>query len=222
MGSSFTKTILCNCDKKANDEKKSEISHDKECQQQSFESTIKEEITEFDHSSGGVSPIERDFKGFLLDEANGNGFKESGFSFELGGKLNWIEKEIIKERYRRKNSRREQNYKTLPINNDITFIGRKKPRSPTNLEPIHIEMSLAELADKKNDQSLYKTSDFVEMRSHLRTPSLMHFSTLETPSMHHRSFSSNLSEKSINLVERIRSEASSSMNYNASYDISQM
>ncbi|CAG9317733.1 unnamed protein product [Blepharisma stoltei] len=222
MGSALSKTsILCHdCDKKANDDKKSELNPVNEFQQQSFQTTEKEEITEFDSSPGGVSPIGSDFRGFLLEENDSNGFKEHTLAFDLGGKLSWIEKEILKEKYMIKSSLREQSLRRINPRGSNLLQEIEKSSSQASSEFYQVEINLDEIKDRKNNQYLNKTSDLVDMKSPPRTPSLMRFSTLESPSFHHRSYSSNMSDKSINLVERLRSEASSNLNYNTSYEAS--
>lgn len=177
-----------------------------------LESVNKEEITEFLCVSGLFSPSSCDLQGEHLQENTETNPKSQFFSFELGGKLNWIEKGIIKSRFSVKNR-----HETAPVKDGFVFMGRNKKRSPTNLDAVHIQVSLNELMHKKNDQLLNRSNDNY-MISPPKTPSLVGFSTTESPSRHQRSLSSNISEKSINLVDRLKSETSSNVNPNLSYE----
>ncbi|CAG9335303.1 unnamed protein product [Blepharisma stoltei] len=93
---------------------------------------------------------------------------------------------------------------------------RRSDRSPTASsvkEPLHIQVSLSELARKRKVMlKLNEIKNETEIRPQQQIPDLMSNITPDSPSKLLRSFSSNITNKSVNLVEKMRMNTSSIKN----------
>lgn len=99
---------------------------------------------------------------------------------------------------------------------------RRLERSPTGYyikEPLHIQVSLAELVQKrKSNPKLPEKTDRHDIQQSPQTPSVLRMSTQDSPTKFQRSFSSNMSIRSINLVDKMRINTSSLLKSEISID----